>query len=175
MALQRKVPLTRKTPLPKGVTPIARGAELKAGKALAKSKSAHPGGSGLRRTPLAKRSAKTAEVYAMERSPAVRQAIEDNRPCEVGEILGVAGFDAASWVCREWPRRGSEGWGFHHRRKASAGGSNRIGPNALWCCPNCNEAVEEYPADVRALTGSQLVVREGDPEWPVLGRRGDAS
>lgn len=162
----RRSPLKR-TALPPGVTPLKRGAELKRNKGIARSKAAHPGNS------LAPRSKATAKLYRLERVPAVRESIEANRPCEVGEILGRAGFGPDGYRCHGLPRRGHDGWGFHHRRKASAGGSDRIGPNALWCCAACNGAIEDYPRSVRELTGTALVVREGDPEWTSLGRRAD--
>lgn len=162
----------KRTPLPEGVIPLARGTELKRSKGIGQSNALHPSRG------LAARSPVRAKLYRLVRAPAVRDAVEANRPCEVGEVLGVAGVNRTKAgnifaPCHEWPSRGHDGWGFHHRRKASAGGSDRNRANLIWSCEPCNELVEVEPRMVREATGWALIVREGDPEWAALGRRAD--
>lgn len=104
----------------------------------------------------------------VERSAAAREAVERRERCEVGAILRAAGLD---YGCLIVPQTWQVGWGHHHRRKASSGGSDAIGPNSLWCCPVCNGAVEDHDTEVRQATGDALIVREGDDEYAALGRR----
>ncbi len=85
-------------------------------------------------------------------------------------ILAAAGLH---YGCLEVARPGQSGWGFHERRKASSAGSRLIVENLLWSCQRCNGAVEDHPDEVRAATGSALVLREGDGEYVALSRRAE--
>ena len=61
----------------------------------------------------------------------------------------------------------------HERRKRSSNGSILTYRNLVACCVRCNGWVEDYPwaASIsKTRDGRSLVVREGDPEWPQLGR-----
>lgn len=63
-------------------------------------------------------------------------------------------------------------WGpltYHHRRKAGAAGAYTEANGATLCAGH-NRWVEDEP-DAARLVLPHLVVREGDPEWPELGRR----
>ena len=86
--------------------------------------------------------------------------------CQIGPILVAAGVPG-----------GCEGrsrvQGLHERRKASSAGSKINPANLIPACNLCNSLVECEPALVRELTGTQLVVREGDAEWEELGSRRD--
>ena len=63
--------------------------------------------------------------------------------------------------------------GLHERRKRSSGGSLVNPENLIPSCNWSNGWVEDEPRLARELFGSVLVVREGDAEWPSLGRRAD--
>lgn len=166
--LKRKTPL-RSTPLPDNVVPIERARVLR-------SKALHPGGSTLKRTPLAQRSPARVAFMAEVRAPAVRSAIEAQQHCEVGRILRLFPSTAIyAERCFGAPLEGEsrDGWGYHERRKRSSAGSLVNPHNLLWSCPRCNGAVEDHPFVVREATGSMLIVRPGDQEWDRLGKRAD--
>ena len=170
--LRRKKPL-RSTP--DNVVPASKLDALRRAKAEARGRAAHPGGSGLRRTPLARRSPDRVAFMAGTRAPAVRSAIEARRPCEVGVVLRSARLMRVGSTCLGRPSEDgpNEGWGFHERRKRSSAGSLINPRNLLWACPRCNGFVEAEPALMRAHFGTALVVREGDQEWDGLGKRAD--
>lgn len=58
----------------------------------------------------------------------------------------------------------------HHRRKASALGSYTM-DNLVTLCATANRQLEDEPDELRALY-PWLIVREGDPEFARLGRKG---
>lgn len=63
--------------------------------------------------------------------------------------------------------------GLHERRKRSSGGSLVNRNNLIPACNWGNGFIENEPALIRDLFGSELVVREGDVEWSDLGLRND--
>lgn len=63
---------------------------------------------------------------------------------------------------------------FHHRRKASSGGAYTAANGALLCRGHNSRL--ESDADLAELVRAVrpwLIVREGDDEWELLGRRAD--
>lgn len=59
---------------------------------------------------------------------------------------------------------------FGHRRHAGAGGAY-VTANGACVCEGCNEHCANNADDMRAIFGTRLIVREGDPEWDELGRK----
>jgi hypothetical protein len=113
---------------------------------------------------LRRRSAKREAVYAEHRRPLIRALNERGVGCLICPLLVEAGvFTHCAGVIE----------GLHERRKRSAGGSLVNPSNLIPCCNWANGWVEDHPAEARDWFGSLLVVREGDPEWEVLGRRSD--
>lgn len=114
------------------------------------------------RTPLRPRSAKRQAHMTGERIPAVKAAIEAGRTCEVCPVLAEAGVPVFCSGRIE---------GLHERRKSSSGGSRSNPENLIPACNIGNGYVEDQPLITRALTGTRLVVREGDDEWESLSAR----
>lgn len=114
------------------------------------------------RTPLRQRSVKRQVHMTEERIPAVKAAIEAGRTCEVCPVLAEADIPVSCSGRIE---------GLHERRKSSSGGSRSNPENLIPACNWSNGYVEDQPLITRALTGTQLVVREGDPEWEALSAR----
>jgi hypothetical protein len=89
--------------------------------------------------------------------------------CERIACRRAKGFcEACTPVCTGLGHHG------HERRKASSGGSRTNPRNVLWCCNSCNGWVEDFPIAAsmwQSTCGLSLVVREGDPEFPLLGKR----
>jgi hypothetical protein len=98
------------------------------------------------------------------RAPQVRALRAAGARCELGPVIAAAGG-----------RSGCTGRveGMHERRKRSAGGSLVNPRNLMASCNRCNSFVECEPKQIRELTGTALVVREGDAEWDELGARSD--
>lgn len=117
------------------------------------------------RAPLRSRSAKRSKVMRETRAPQVRELIESGVRCQVSPILERAGIRLL--------RCGGQITGLHERRKRSSGGSLVNPENTIPACSWCNGFIEDEPELVRELTGTALVVREGDPEWGDLGSRND--
>lgn len=118
----------------------------------------------MKRTRIQARSKSRAKLMRTVRVPTIVEMIEAGRRCEVGPILMDAGL---------MPFCTGRIEGLHERRKRSSAGSLVNPENLIPSCNRCNGFVEEAPAAVRDLTGTRLIVREGDPEWPELGSRGD--
>lgn len=114
------------------------------------------------RTPLRQRSVKRQAHMTEERIPAVKAAIEAGRTCEVCPVLAAVDIPVSCSGRIE---------GLHERRKSSSGGSRSNPENLIPACNIGNGYVEDQPLIVRSLTGTRLVVREGDPEWLELGDR----
>ncbi len=114
----------------------------------------------LRRTSLIPRSSALAIADAA-RERTVRDEVfaRDGYRCVLADHIESAWFPRCSGPLT-----------FHHRRKASAGGSYTV-QNGVSACLTHNLWVEEAPVDARTVLGGFLVVREGDPEWESLGRR----
>lgn len=126
--------------------------------------------------PLAPRSPKRAVHMATERRPAVEAAITAGRTCEVCPVLERLGIETH---CQQ------QIGGIHERRKSGAGGS-RVNPdNLIPACNWGNERIESVvdvtePSPENPLGGerwrvehSELVVREGHPDWDRLSKRHD--
>lgn len=101
-----------------------------------------------------------------DRIPLIKQLIEAGFGCEIGPVLTHYGLTEAR-------RCTGRIEGLHERRKRSAGGSLTNRDNLIPSCNFCNSFVEEEPELIRELTGDDLVVRAGDPEWEALGKRND--
>lgn len=161
MTLQRKTPLRRdgegarrfadqrsnlnRAPIRRGDPPPSAGAQL-------------------RRTALRSRSRKRSDFMRDVRAPQVRALRAAGARCELGPVIAAAGGASGCTGHVE---------GLHERRKRSAGGSLVNPRNLMASCNRCNSFVECEPALIRELTGTALVVREGDPEWVALGKRAD--
>jgi hypothetical protein len=113
---------------------------------------------------LASRSTKRSKLMRTVRAPAVSDMVEAGVQCQVGIILAAAGLASRCTLTVQ---------GLHERRKRSSAGSLVNPDNLLGSCNRCNDRCEEEPALVRRLTGTQLIVREGDDEWESLGSRHD--
>lgn len=99
------------------------------------------------------------------RIPTIEAMVAAGRTCEVCPLLMGAGIPGV--------RCSGRIEGLHERRKSSAGGS-RVNPaNLVPACNHGNGLVETRAGDVRDRLGDRLVVRQGDPEWDLLGRRRD--
>ena len=106
---------------------------------------------------MAGRSAKT--LADADRKREVREAVfRRDRGCQLRDLPGAG-------AC----------WGNptpHHRRKASSSGAYTEA-NLVELCLGHNSRLES-DADLAELVREhrpELIVREGDPEWPQLGRR----
>jgi hypothetical protein len=60
--------------------------------------------------------------------------------------------------------------GLHERRKRSGVGSVDHAPNLIPSCNNSNGWIEDRAGAARAIFGTWLVLRPGDPEWETCGR-----
>lgn len=122
------------------------------------------GTSKLKRTKLKQRS-ETRQTFMKEtRAPAVEALVASGETCQVGPILHAAHLFSP---CVK------QIGGLHERRKRSSGGSLVNPDNLLPACNPCNGYIEDQPRLVRRLTGTKLIVREGDAEWSHLGKRAD--
>lgn len=119
-------------------------------------------GAPLKRTRLAARSAKRADLYAEDRRPRIERIVASGVECLIGPLLAETGWGGCSG--------GVEG--LHERRKRSAGGSLVNPENLIPACNACNGFIEDHPEVARGF-GTALVVREGDEEWDSLGARAD--
>lgn len=139
----------KRTPL-KRKTPMARGKPLEAKKRWDPPRSR-----------IKSRSDRNRQEGEVRR--AYRETLEDR--CRICPILRSLGIETHCAGCVQ---------GLHERRKAGAGGS-KINPQNLW--PSCNWGntfLEDAVGDDRKkIEASCLVVRPGDPEWELLGRRAD--
>lgn len=84
--------------------------------------------------------------------------------CEVCVLLESAGVETT------YGSKPHYGGTLHHRRKRSSSGALADRANVLVACAEGNATVERYPERARSV-GTQLVVREGDPEWDALSSR----
>lgn len=123
------------------------------------------GSSDLKRSEIKPRSKKRAQFMKDDRVPMIKSLIEMGYGCEIGVILAEVGHDS---------KCNGQIQGIHERRKRSAGGSLTNRSNLLAACNPCNDYIEDHP-EIKDLTGTLLVVREGDPEWHQLGARSDRS
>ena len=124
------------------------------------------GPSQLKRTPIKARSDERSKFMKEDRVPLITALVEAGFICAIGPTLrhfGVPGSENCTVGVQ----------GLHERRKRSAGGSLVNHQNLVPACNWCNSFIEDNPNEVRELTGDLLVVREGDAEWDVLGKRND--
>jgi len=113
---------------------------------------------------MRQRSEARSELMREVRVPYIQQLAEIGVGCEIGMVFAEAGIDSGCTGKLE---------GLHERRKRSAGGSLLNHANLIPACNRCNGHIEDQPGEVRLLTGTALVLREGDPEWELMGRRSD--
>lgn len=118
------------------------------------------------RPPLKPRSDGRTEQMVDHRIPLVRKLIAGGVKCAICPALRMAGVPTPSCPGVQ---------GLHERRKSSSGGSRLNLANLVPACNWSNGFIESEPHLVRELFGDRFVVREGDPEWVVLGRRADRS
>lgn len=116
----------------------------------------------MKRSPIRRRSAKRQRQMAEHRIPTIEAMIAEGRGCEVCPRFEAHG---AVTRCAQVIQ------GLHERRKSGAGGSRENPANLVPACNWGNDFIEDNPGFVRLLTGTELVVREGDPEWDDLGVR----
>lgn len=115
----------------------------------------------MKRSEIRRRSPQRARQMREVRVPMVEQANESTG-CQVCPILARARiYLGCSGVVG----------GMHERRKSSSGGSRENPANLLAACNLSNDFIEDQPELVREHFGTELVVREGDPEWEALGER----
>lgn len=115
----------------------------------------------MKRSPLRRRSKKTADLYRKKRIPLIKEMIEANTPCELGPIIMKE---------THWMGCAGRASTYHEKRKRSAGGSIINRENIMASCHNCNMYVEQFP-EVSHHIG--LVLREGDAAFEEMGRRND--